>query len=460
MAGAGADAHGSCCLSAVAEFFVCRGRRLKRTLRGPDTVNQRKPALRRAVPARRLFCVLAVLLVLALAGTVAHRSTAALAHAVLVRSDPAAGSVRQRPPASVRLWFSEPVLAAGAAVTATAPDGYRADRGSIRINGALVELDLDAQAPGSYRVSWQVLSRDTHAERGRFEFAVQYPSRPAATQTGDLGSVAPLGLFLQTLARALYLGGVLLTVGPIAFLALVLRSCRDEANAGARTRLLRLAGIGIPLLLIAEPLALLALAASLPDRGLFDFTVAAQALTGGVGRVLGQRAGGALLLWVLLLAAGDGSDRAVWGLLAASAGLALVDAQTAHVTGPWLILTALHVLAASIWAGGLLALVTLWPLPPLRPLRSAMLARFSRLALAAAVLTVLSGFGLAAALAPARISLESPYVRVLALKILLVLGALALAPLASRRSGVWKGEMSALTGVIVVAALLVSLPPR
>jgi copper transport protein len=341
---------------------------------------------------------------------------------------------------------------------------------------------VDAAQAGSYLVTWQVISQDTHPVHGRFAFSVGHASAvPGAPALGasDLGGVAPLGLALQVLARWLHFAGYALGFGPVAFSLLVLRRRAAGPMDRVERRLWRLVGVGIAALLLAEPVALLAQTASLGVAETFDAGLILQTLASSFGRVLAQRAGAAVGLWVLAGAAsgathaapdGRGSRPAAVGAAGLGLALAVIDGQASHAAGagpPWLGLgiNALHVMAMGAWVGGLFALLAIWTMPDLEGQRGVVAERFGRLA--AASLLVLAATGQAMAVLyltrPADL-ITTPYGRALLAKSAVLLVAVLLAVAGTRpgqadRQLWWRREAVALLVLLVLAGLLVSLPP-
>ena len=109
--------------------------------------------------------------------------------------------------------------------------------------------------------------------------------------------------------------------------------------------------------------------------------------------------------------------------------------------------------------------MVIWRLPEVAPKRAELAARFGRLAAASLGVLVVSG-GLMALqhLNLAAGDLETAYARALAAKLAVLLVALALALVATRRAGAarerWlRLEAGALLALLGLAGLLVSLPP-
>ncbi len=102
-------------------------------------------------------------------------ATPASAHAVLVRSMPAAGSAVHGSPATVQLWFSERLEGAFSTVEVVDATGKRVDRHDPKVDAAdprLLQVALTGLPAGTYRVTWRVVSVDTHVSKGEYRFDV------------------------------------------------------------------------------------------------------------------------------------------------------------------------------------------------------------------------------------------------------------------------------------------------
>jgi hypothetical protein len=122
------------------------------------------------VNARREMasCLVAVL---ALAGT-----SAAWAHAALVKSEPARRATLSKPPPQVRLWFNERLEPAYATISV-----IRDGAGPVATSKAQVDKDdpkllvlpLPVLVPGAYTVKYRVLSVDGHTVDYGYTFSVE-----------------------------------------------------------------------------------------------------------------------------------------------------------------------------------------------------------------------------------------------------------------------------------------------
>jgi methionine-rich copper-binding protein CopC len=103
--------------------------------------------------------------------TVAGFSTAVQAHAMLDHASPAVGSTVGSSPGQVTLYFTqelEPKFSGGEVRNA---GGARVDHGKS-VSGNAMRLSVGSLPPGSYSVTWHVLSVDTHTTQGSFSFHV------------------------------------------------------------------------------------------------------------------------------------------------------------------------------------------------------------------------------------------------------------------------------------------------
>ena len=152
----------------------------------------------------------------------------ASAHASLVASTPESGSVVQQRPTQVRLTFSEPVEAERGAVVVTAPDGTPLagarpstdPKDRTTVVAALPRL----LAPGTYRVTYRVLSIDGHPVGGEIRFGYREASGPLEAATGGPGSGAPT--VAAVVSRAVAAGGALAVAGLFGYLLVVVAAAR------------------------------------------------------------------------------------------------------------------------------------------------------------------------------------------------------------------------------------------
>ncbi len=101
------------------------------------------------------------------------------AHAVLIETQPANGTVLQTWPDRVLLRFNEPVDASLGALRVYDSDANRVDSGrTSRPDAQTVAIELDDRplARGTYTVAWRIVSADSHPLHGAFVFSVKSKS--------------------------------------------------------------------------------------------------------------------------------------------------------------------------------------------------------------------------------------------------------------------------------------------
>jgi len=100
----------------------------------------------------------------------------ARAHAFLDHAIPAVGSSVSASPRVVTLWFTQDLEPAFSNVTVTNDSGQRVDLSNAQIpQGGPDELQIGLKplTPGTYLVSWHVVSVDTHPTEGTFTFEIK-----------------------------------------------------------------------------------------------------------------------------------------------------------------------------------------------------------------------------------------------------------------------------------------------
>ena len=104
--------------------------------------------------------------------------TAALAHAVLVKSIPAQRSSLTESPPRVELWFNERLEPAYSRASVTDEAGTQIDLRDALVSKAdarRLSLSLPPLRPGRYAVKFRVLSVDGHVVESSLTFTVKSP---------------------------------------------------------------------------------------------------------------------------------------------------------------------------------------------------------------------------------------------------------------------------------------------
>ncbi len=112
---------------------------------------------------------------LALLPTLLLGAPAARAHAFLDHASPAVGSTLPRAPTKVSIWFTQELEPAFSSITVSDQAGNRVDGGDTKVDSGdatLLQVSLKPLPPGTYKVTWRVVSVDTHPTDGTFTFRV------------------------------------------------------------------------------------------------------------------------------------------------------------------------------------------------------------------------------------------------------------------------------------------------
>jgi copper transport protein len=365
-------------------------------------------------------------LALAAAGVLAS-APAAWGHAQLLGTSPASGATVPIQPKEVTFEFNQTVGGTLGAVRVYDAQGGEVDNLDVSHPEGKehwLGVGLKPGLPdGTYTATYRVISADTHIVYGGLVFSIGHAGAApkftvagliARNKSGSITGIA-FGIVrgLDYLSLALMVGGIafLLLVWLPGFAALAGPELRwsQAANAFA-ARIGRLFAVAVAGGAIVSVLGVLLQGASAAGVSLWASlkgSVIDSTLESRFGAVWGARAIDWLLLGVLLLAArplGRRPPRAIVALLAlgsvylamtpALAGHASIESPTAVFFGS----DVLHVLAASVWVGGIACLLLALPAATRRlegaersQLLLAALVRFSPIALGAVVVIAVTG---------------------------------------------------------------------
>ena len=389
---------------------------------------------------------------------------AAAAHGVYVRSTPAADAHLAKAPAEIRVTFSETPEPRGSAIEVLDVGGKRLDNGDVRPteDANTLRVSVGALGEGGYLVSWTVLSAvDGHETKGAFGFAVGDAPLPKIPDIGP--ATAPPGPG-ELAGRGLSFAGIALLVG-VAFFGRFIgvpTPAEDE-----RHRFL-LAGGGA-LVFVGALLLLTQQGVNTPGR--LSVLLGVRALAGTV-------AFGAAWLPRRTVAASLRRDVQLSAGVAAALSATLVSHAAASGALTQMALDLVHVIAISVWTGGVVALLAVALRPRTKKAEAelgALAWRFSLVALVCLAALISTG----ALQALGRLVLledlyETPYgvallAKMLLLVALLFLGALNLfrfGPRMRRGAGAaagltrsMLGETAAFACVLVASSFLTALPP-
>jgi copper transport protein len=396
-----------------------------------------------AAPSSRPSGRRSFFLCLAVVATVVGLPGTARAHAAIVSSQPEPGQELASAPGVVVLDFSEPLNVSLSRASVIDPNGRRFEgkpRGEREIR-----IPLSTNAPGVYEVEWVTVSTlDGHTLRGSFRFGVGVAPGPGAE--GEIGTTPQRSDLIVALFRAAEYASLLLAVGML----LLVRLARSARLKWIRPRLGWALGAALASGLLVVAGEALSAAGSLSMGAVLDYLTTGPSGAARTIRVLAEAL--ALVAWRL------GHCPSLF-LVIAIVGLAASGHAAAVSFG--VPIDALHLLAAGLWTGGILALATLRPPGGWRgPNGRALIEAFSSVAIPAFLLTIATGGlrGLQELSRPADL-LSTPYGLILTLKILIVLCMVPLSILAWRRVlGSPRFEAGIAVLVIGVAALLAAFP--
>jgi copper transport protein len=284
----------------------------------------------------------------------------AFAHAVLLTTDPADGAVLKRSPAQVLLRFSESVETELGSVRVYDGGGDRVDSGQLsRPSASSVAVPIGRGLPrGTYTVAWRVISADTHPVHGAFVFSVGTGTENADAIAARVleGEATPRSLDAGfTVVRFLSFALLLAVVGGTVALAVVLRRVDERLRARLSRLLALLAFVLVPVSLAGIVFE----GAVASGFGLLD--AARWSVISAVGRTrfgeawLARAALAALLGLAVALVRRPAVAGPLSLLLAAGLAVTTTAAGHASIGGAFVfVVDLLHVLAASVWFGGLL----------------------------------------------------------------------------------------------------------
>jgi copper transport protein len=366
----------------------------------------------------RILTCFALALVLALGC-----ARAASAHALLVSTRPAQDAVVRTAPDAVSLRFDEPVETAFGSVRVYDGEARRVDIGAVS-RSARNSVSVRVRRPlarGTYTVTWNVVSADSHPVHGAFVFHVGAPgAHPLGIASRVLRGSPPHDVHLLfTLARFADIALLLLAVGGSTMLVLVLRR-RDDGLL----RVLALCAAGLAVTAFAQIVLAGGTAGGFGLRDAVRPQVVVAVLGTRFGRIwLAQ----AVLATVLALGC---RFRAV--ALVCAAGLVLTPSAAGHASvagGVGFAADVAHVAAAAVWIGGLAFLLlalrragdTRWAVA------AQLVPRFSALAFGSVAVLLVAGAASGYVDVHAWRGLwQTTYGRLLVAKIVLVLPLLAL----------------------------------
>lgn len=367
----------------------------------------------------RLALVFVLALIVVLAG-----ATSALAHAQLLGTSPASGATVISQPKEVIFEFNQAVGGTLGAVRVYNAKGQEVDNlqvthpeGRERWMGVGLQPGLP---DGTYTATYRVVSADTHIVYGGLVFNLGHAGAAPSVTVAGLISHSQSGRVTKLafgLVRGLDYLSIALLIGALAFLVIAWQPARSAvagpeqrwslaADAFA-SRLSKLLALALVMGVLVSLLGILLQGASAAGVSLWSSiksVVVENTLESRFGEVWGIRALDWLALGALLGAIRTSRRSWLKAPVALGAGyLAITPALAGHASiespvGVFLASDMLHVLAASVWVGGIACLLFALPHatralegPERSRLLLATLIRFSPLALGCVLVLALTG---------------------------------------------------------------------
>jgi copper transport protein len=299
-----------------------------------------------------------LLLLLVALGALLAPAGPASAHAALLGSTPAPGTVIGASPSEIVVTFSEAVTPVTGRIQVLDPAGKRIS-GEPAVAGATLRIPIRraAQPLGTYLVSYRVISADSHPVGGAITFSVGAPSAapPAPADEKTHRSVA----VATPVTRFLGYAGLTLAAGPALFLAALWPRRRSRVGAA------RLAYTGIGLVFVATLASLWTQAPASSGSALWDVsgTELSQVLTSSYGLTLIARLAVLAIVAGLLppLLRGTVSRPRGLAVPALTLGALVTWPLTGHAAAsplsPAIVASdVVHMAAMMVWIGGLITL--------------------------------------------------------------------------------------------------------
>ena len=326
---------------------------------------------------------------------------------MLTHSTPHRAQTVETPPPQVQFDFNEPVEASFGAVRVYDEDGEQVDDGEIvRPGGSSNSVAVGLQnglGDGVYTGTFRVVSADGHPVSGGFSFGVgeALPTGGSAPSVADLLEDSDAGADVEGtygVVRGLHYAALLFLIGAFAAAAIFWPRAGLRA-AWPRRWVLGAAALGLVTSALAIGLqGVLGAGVGLGD--MLDRTILDASLDTRSGEAWAIRAGAWLVVLILVATAPRNPQR--WLVALAAAVLAVVvvslplagHADTHSPKGLLVPTDVVHVVAAGVWLGGLVALLAVyWPRGSAPDTSDGIraTAAFSRIALPAMLVLVAAG---------------------------------------------------------------------
>jgi copper transport protein len=390
--------------------------------------------------------------------TAALSAGPALAHGYLLRSIPEDRAVLEQAPARLQYWFSEPLEADFSSLRVLNVDGAVIAEGGVALeNPALLTVRLPRDLPdGAYIADMRIaFASDGHLIAQRRVFFIGQASESISGESADTEANA-----LEVIWRAMAVGGSLLIFGVFTSYSAVLVPAWSNPRYPAGLLPPRLMNRLSTLVTVALLVTLVGNALALVQQAMLYFEAdAGRVLSGQLWETVRSSTrfgdfwnwrmlllGAVALFFIASRRVKDNQPewvRPFWSSAGWAAALMLATfTVVSHAAGslvwPWVAMFVnwVHTLAVGLWAGGLAVLALTLPVA-LQPLTGetprlvllAVMQRFSRLATACLFIVISTGIYSSSNWIYTPRDLQSSYGVALSLKVLLVIGLVAVGAL-------------------------------
>jgi copper transport protein len=342
--------------------------------------------------------------------------SSASAHAYLVRTVPAASGVLDVPPPNVQLTYDESVEPRFAIISVTNAAGHQETSGPVvrsPANPDTLVVPLRPSLPeGWYLIYWRAISVDGHPVQGAFTYAVGPNPGPAPQfAVPSISSTATSPNLL--IARWVMFLAVMVAIGLFVLRVLIARPALASTPPATRRAISIAFVIASVVGLLAIPTYLDFATANDSLRSVFDVSALVPLFrVTAFGRAYVDMTLCFALFcaaaWISLWVDDAGRERrsvaelvATGGALLAAAAVLIVPGAAGHAAqtsprGLALVFDWLHLLAGSLWLGGLIGLLVFWANVPAGERVGALavlVPRFSNVAFVSVLVLLAAGTG-------------------------------------------------------------------
>ena len=120
----------------------------------------------------KLTVFLRVMIGVALVASMWAQTSPVMAHAQLIKAEPARRAALNKAPAQIRLWFNEEIEGAYTTLTVSGSNKKLVTNAKPKVVASII-LPMPETKPGKYKVKFRVLSVDGHVVDSTFNYTVK-----------------------------------------------------------------------------------------------------------------------------------------------------------------------------------------------------------------------------------------------------------------------------------------------